>query len=254
METDAGDWTDRSFADVRAEAPELFDAFAAAEPGFAFPGGESFAEQERAGRGRARGHRARRPARARRMPRDGDPRGALPPWRAGTARCSSACRTRRSCRSTPARPSRRTWAAARRRCRARRSRTLDPQEAAQRAPRRRRRPQPRIAQPVLAWAKSTSGSSSRYRRPSAVAVRRPAWTTRPSASTRPIAGPDARADSGPAGQSSCSRRRRRGWCAPRSPCRSPAASRRCRRAPSRAGCTSTRPARSRTPPAPGRPR
>jgi broad specificity phosphatase PhoE len=46
METDAGDWTDRSFADVRAEAPQLFDAFAAAEPGFAFPGGESFTEQE----------------------------------------------------------------------------------------------------------------------------------------------------------------------------------------------------------------
>jgi broad specificity phosphatase PhoE len=46
METHAGDWTDRSFADVRAEAPQLFDAFAAAEPGFAFPGGESFAEQE----------------------------------------------------------------------------------------------------------------------------------------------------------------------------------------------------------------
>jgi broad specificity phosphatase PhoE len=46
METDAGDWTDRSFADVRAEAPERFDAFAAADPDFAFPGGESFAEQE----------------------------------------------------------------------------------------------------------------------------------------------------------------------------------------------------------------
>jgi len=46
METDAGDWTDRTFADVRAQAPELFDAFAAAEPGFAFPGGESFSEQE----------------------------------------------------------------------------------------------------------------------------------------------------------------------------------------------------------------
>ncbi len=46
METDAGDWTDRSFADVRAEAPELFDAFATADPGFAFPGGESFAEQD----------------------------------------------------------------------------------------------------------------------------------------------------------------------------------------------------------------
>jgi broad specificity phosphatase PhoE len=46
METDAGDWTDRSFAEVRAHSPELFDAFAAAEPGFAFPGGESFAEQD----------------------------------------------------------------------------------------------------------------------------------------------------------------------------------------------------------------
>jgi broad specificity phosphatase PhoE len=46
METDAGDWTDRLFADVRAEDPARFDAFAAADPGFAFPGGESFAEQE----------------------------------------------------------------------------------------------------------------------------------------------------------------------------------------------------------------
>jgi probable phosphoglycerate mutase len=47
METDAGDWTDLFFAEVRAEDPERFDAFAAADPGFAFPGGESFAEQER---------------------------------------------------------------------------------------------------------------------------------------------------------------------------------------------------------------
>jgi broad specificity phosphatase PhoE len=46
METDAGDWTNRSFVEVRGESPELFDAFAAAEPGFGFPGGESFAEQE----------------------------------------------------------------------------------------------------------------------------------------------------------------------------------------------------------------
>jgi broad specificity phosphatase PhoE len=46
METDAGDWTDRTFAAVRAEAPALFDAFADADPAFAFPGGESFAEQE----------------------------------------------------------------------------------------------------------------------------------------------------------------------------------------------------------------
>ena len=46
METDAGEWTDRTFADVRAESPALFDAFASADPGFAFPGGESFAAQE----------------------------------------------------------------------------------------------------------------------------------------------------------------------------------------------------------------
>jgi broad specificity phosphatase PhoE len=46
METDAGDWTDRTFADVHAEAPELFAAFAAGESSFAFPGGESFAQQE----------------------------------------------------------------------------------------------------------------------------------------------------------------------------------------------------------------
>lgn len=46
METDAGDWTDRSFVEVRAETPELFDAFAGGDPSFAFPGGESFAAQE----------------------------------------------------------------------------------------------------------------------------------------------------------------------------------------------------------------
>jgi probable phosphoglycerate mutase len=46
METDAGDWTDLTFVEVRARAPERFDAFAAADPAFAFPGGESFAEQE----------------------------------------------------------------------------------------------------------------------------------------------------------------------------------------------------------------
>jgi probable phosphoglycerate mutase len=46
METDAGDWTDRSFAEVQAQAPELFAAFANADPDFAFPGGESFVQQE----------------------------------------------------------------------------------------------------------------------------------------------------------------------------------------------------------------
>jgi broad specificity phosphatase PhoE len=46
VETDAGDWTDRSFAAVHAEAPELFAAFLAGDPSFAFPGGESLAEQD----------------------------------------------------------------------------------------------------------------------------------------------------------------------------------------------------------------
>jgi broad specificity phosphatase PhoE len=46
METDAGDWTNLSFAEVRAHDPRRFDAFAAADAAFAFPGGESFAEQE----------------------------------------------------------------------------------------------------------------------------------------------------------------------------------------------------------------
>jgi broad specificity phosphatase PhoE len=46
METDAGDWTDRTFAEVQAEAPELFEKFFTGNPSFAFPGGESFAAQE----------------------------------------------------------------------------------------------------------------------------------------------------------------------------------------------------------------
>jgi broad specificity phosphatase PhoE len=45
-ETDAGDWTDRLFADVIAEDPDGFAAFAAVEAGFAFPGGESFAQHQ----------------------------------------------------------------------------------------------------------------------------------------------------------------------------------------------------------------
>jgi broad specificity phosphatase PhoE len=46
METDAGDWTNRPFVDVQAEAPELFEKFFTGNPSFAFPGGESFAAQE----------------------------------------------------------------------------------------------------------------------------------------------------------------------------------------------------------------
>jgi probable phosphoglycerate mutase len=46
METDVGEWTDRSFAEVRSHSPERFDAFVSGDGAFAFPGGESFAEQE----------------------------------------------------------------------------------------------------------------------------------------------------------------------------------------------------------------
>jgi broad specificity phosphatase PhoE len=45
METDAGDWTDHSFAEVQAQAPTEFERFTAGDPTFAFPGGESFAQQ-----------------------------------------------------------------------------------------------------------------------------------------------------------------------------------------------------------------
>ena len=44
-ETDTGDWTGRSFAEVQAAEPEAFAAFERADPGFAFPGGESYAAQ-----------------------------------------------------------------------------------------------------------------------------------------------------------------------------------------------------------------
>jgi broad specificity phosphatase PhoE len=44
-ETDTGDWTGRSFAEVRAEDPEGFRRFQVSDPSFRYPGGESFAEQ-----------------------------------------------------------------------------------------------------------------------------------------------------------------------------------------------------------------
>ncbi|HEY7622851.1 MAG TPA: histidine phosphatase family protein [Solirubrobacteraceae bacterium] len=44
-ETDTGDWTDRSFAEVRAEDPKGFARFQRSDPTFRYPGGESFAEQ-----------------------------------------------------------------------------------------------------------------------------------------------------------------------------------------------------------------
>jgi probable phosphoglycerate mutase len=45
METDAGDWTDRLFSEILAEDPDGFAGFVEGRPDFAFPGGESFAQQ-----------------------------------------------------------------------------------------------------------------------------------------------------------------------------------------------------------------
>ena len=44
-ETETGDWTNRSFADVAAEDPEAFTNFVELEADWGFPGGESFATQ-----------------------------------------------------------------------------------------------------------------------------------------------------------------------------------------------------------------
>lgn len=44
-ETDTGEWTGRSFADVRAEDAEGFARFEICDPSFRYPGGESFADQ-----------------------------------------------------------------------------------------------------------------------------------------------------------------------------------------------------------------
>jgi broad specificity phosphatase PhoE len=45
METDAGDWTDRTFAEIEARAPTEFARWVGGDPTFGFPGGESFAVQ-----------------------------------------------------------------------------------------------------------------------------------------------------------------------------------------------------------------
>jgi broad specificity phosphatase PhoE len=45
-ETDCGDWTDLTFDAVAAAEPEAFAAYLRADPEFAFPGGESFAQQQ----------------------------------------------------------------------------------------------------------------------------------------------------------------------------------------------------------------
>jgi broad specificity phosphatase PhoE len=44
-ETDTGDWTGRSFAEIHAADPAGFRRFEVSDPAFRYPGGESFAEQ-----------------------------------------------------------------------------------------------------------------------------------------------------------------------------------------------------------------
>lgn len=45
IESDRGDWEGQRFEEITAVTPALFAAFEAAEEGFAFPGGESLAQQ-----------------------------------------------------------------------------------------------------------------------------------------------------------------------------------------------------------------
>jgi broad specificity phosphatase PhoE len=64
-ETDTGDWTGRSFAEIRAEDPDGFARFQRSNPTFRYPGGESFAEQServQAGLADLRAHPAQLPA------------------------------------------------------------------------------------------------------------------------------------------------------------------------------------------------
>ena len=82
METDAGDWTNLSFEEVRAREPERFEQFVTVDPAFAFPGGESFAEQDVRVAAAIADVEARRAAGAGGVPRDGDPRRPHHPRRA----------------------------------------------------------------------------------------------------------------------------------------------------------------------------
>ena len=64
-ETDTGDWTGRTFAEIRAEDPDGFARFERSDPSFRYPGGESFAEQSarvQAALGDLRGRSAELPA------------------------------------------------------------------------------------------------------------------------------------------------------------------------------------------------
>ena len=103
METDAGDWTNLLFSEVHAKSPELLAKFLAGDSSFAFPGGESFAEQE------ARVAAALRDVEAGPLPalvvcHGMVIRAALSSRAGARSRAPSACPTGRSCRLTPPAP------------------------------------------------------------------------------------------------------------------------------------------------------
>ena len=75
-ETDCGDWTGRSFAEVRAEDPEGFAAYERLDAAWGFPGGESFAQQSARVADGARSDRPRPLAGAGRLPSPGRAPGA----------------------------------------------------------------------------------------------------------------------------------------------------------------------------------
>ena len=130
-------------------------------PRFAFPGGESFAEQEvrvaaaiaDVERGRAAG--------ARRLPRDGHPRGARDPRRGVRSTTSSASPTVRSSRSTRRRPNTPTSAAGPRRSPP--ERPLRPERRGRSSPRRRRARTRRASPP--GGLRGTGGTPRSHRTP-----------------------------------------------------------------------------------------
>jgi broad specificity phosphatase PhoE len=61
-ETDTGDWTGRSFAEIQAADPDGFHRYEISDPTFRYPGGESFAEQSDRVHDGLRDLRARAPA------------------------------------------------------------------------------------------------------------------------------------------------------------------------------------------------
>ena len=76
-ESDRGDWEGRPVAELRRIEPERFAAFEAASDGFAFPGGESIADQVA---------RTRRPST--RLSPDPSRRSSSPMWARSARRCS----------------------------------------------------------------------------------------------------------------------------------------------------------------------